>query len=94
MKIRVEKLVYGGAGIARTEEGVVFVSKVLPGEVVEVEIVDRKKDYANARLVEVIEVADGRGHTLKVNSQRTARTQAQLGVVGAAARPGQVILLV
>jgi 23S rRNA (uracil1939-C5)-methyltransferase len=55
MQIKIEKLVYGGAGIARTEEGVIFVSKVLPGELVEVEITDRKKDYANARLVEVIE---------------------------------------
>ena len=55
MLIKVEKLVYGGAGIARTEEGVIFVNKVLPGELVEVEIVDRKKDYANARAIEVIE---------------------------------------
>ena len=55
MRIKIEKLVYGGAGIARTEEGVVFVNKVLPGELVEVEIVDRKKDYANARAIEVIE---------------------------------------
>ncbi len=55
MRIRIEKLVYGGAGIARTEEGVIFVSKVLPEELVEVEIADRKKDYANARLVKVIE---------------------------------------
>ena len=55
MQIRIEKLVYGGAGIARTEDGVVFVGKVLPGELVDVEIADRKKDYANARLVKVIE---------------------------------------
>ena len=55
MRIKIEKLVYGGAGIARTEEGVIFVNQVLPGELVEIEIVDRKKDYANARFVEVIE---------------------------------------
>ena len=55
MRIRIEKLVYGGAGIARTEEGVIFVSKVLPGELVDVDVADRKKDYAKARLVKVIE---------------------------------------
>jgi 23S rRNA (uracil1939-C5)-methyltransferase len=52
VQIKIEKLVYGGAGMTRTEdEGVVFVGKVLPGELVEVEVVDKKKDYANARLV-------------------------------------------
>lgn len=60
MRIRIEKLVYGGAGMARTDEGVIFVEKVLPGELVEVEIVDKKKDYANARLVEVLEAAPER----------------------------------
>ena len=60
MRIKIEKLVYGGAGLARTGEGVIFVSKVLPGELVEIEIVNRKKDYANARLVNVIESSSHR----------------------------------
>ena len=60
MKIRIEKLVYGGLGIARTEDGVVFVGKVLPDELVDVEIVDKKKDYSNARLLEVLEPSPDR----------------------------------
>jgi 23S rRNA (uracil1939-C5)-methyltransferase len=55
VQFKVEKLVYGGSGIARTEQGVVFVPKVLPGELVDVEIVDKKKDYSNARLLKVVE---------------------------------------
>ena len=54
MQITIEKLVYGGAGMARTEDGVVFVPKVLPGELVEVEIVDRKKDYSNAKIIDIV----------------------------------------
>ena len=60
MKIKIEKLVYGGAGMARTDEGVIFVQRTLPGEVVEVELVDQKKDYAFARLQKVLEPSPDR----------------------------------
>jgi 23S rRNA (uracil1939-C5)-methyltransferase len=60
MRIRIEKLVHGGSGMTRTQEGVVFVNKVLPDELVEVEIVEKKKDYANARLIEVLEASPHR----------------------------------
>ena len=33
-EVKIEKLVYGGHGLARTDEGVVFISDVLPGETV------------------------------------------------------------
>ena len=32
MRLKIEKLVYGGAGLARTEQGVVFVPRSAPGE--------------------------------------------------------------
>ena len=60
MRIKIEKLVYGGAGMARTDEGVVFVGRTIPGELVEAEIVDRKKDYAHTRLIEVLEPSEDR----------------------------------
>ncbi len=60
MRIKIEKLVYGGAGMARTNTGVVFVPRTIPGELVEAEIVDRKKDYAHARLVEILEPSEDR----------------------------------
>jgi tRNA/tmRNA/rRNA uracil-C5-methylase (TrmA/RlmC/RlmD family) len=44
VRITIEKLVYGGAGLARTNDGVVFVHRTAPGDVLEVELVDRKKD--------------------------------------------------
>jgi 23S rRNA (uracil1939-C5)-methyltransferase len=55
MRVTIEKLVYGGAGLARTSEGVVFVSRAAPGDVVEVEIVERKKDYAIGRISALVE---------------------------------------
>ena len=42
MQYVIEKLVYGGYGLARTEEGVVLIENVLPGEVVKADIIDKK----------------------------------------------------
>lgn len=60
MQLQIEKLVYGGAGLARTDAGVVFVDGVLPGEQVVVEILQQKKDFARSRLVEVLEPSPSR----------------------------------
>ena len=43
------------AGISRTENGVVFVQGALPGEIVNAEIVSRKKDFMIADTVSIIE---------------------------------------
>ena len=42
MQLEIEKLVFGGMGLARTDRGVVFVEQVLPGEVIEAEIFKKK----------------------------------------------------
>ncbi len=43
----IKKLIYGGNGLARDEQGkAIFVSCALPGETVDVKIVREKKDYA------------------------------------------------
>src|SRR5215471_12490593 len=60
MRVTIEKLVYGGSGLARTDQGVVFVPRTAPGDVVEVEFVERKADYAVARLVAVLEPSGDR----------------------------------
>ena len=49
-----------GAGISRTDRGVVFVHGALPGEKVRAEIVARKKDFTVADTVSVIEASAGR----------------------------------
>jgi 23S rRNA (uracil1939-C5)-methyltransferase len=55
MRLTIEKLIYGGAGLARTPQGVVFVPRTAPGDVVEADIVEKKKDYATGRVIEILE---------------------------------------
>src|SRR2546421_6965137 len=55
MRLKIEKLVYGGSGLARTDQGGIFVPRSAPGDVVEAEIVGRKKDYSTARIIEILE---------------------------------------
>lgn len=49
LSLQVEKLVAGGSGLARHEGLVVLVAGTLPGEQVEAEITERKRDFARAR---------------------------------------------
>jgi 23S rRNA (uracil1939-C5)-methyltransferase len=53
--VTIEKLVYGGDGLARHDGATVFVPFVLPPERVTVEPVERKKDFVRARLGRVLE---------------------------------------
>jgi 23S rRNA (uracil1939-C5)-methyltransferase len=54
-EVLIEKLVYGGSGLARLDNGqAVFVPNVLPGERVAVEIKRRKKGFLQAGLIEII----------------------------------------
>jgi len=60
MRLTIEKLVYGGDGLARTDRGVVFVPRTAAGDVVEAEIVESKKDYASARVTKILEPSPDR----------------------------------
>src|SRR5438552_18839229 len=62
LTVTIEKLVHGGRGLARQEGPpgrqagrVIFIPEVLPGETVQAEIREVKKDVAFARLVEVLD---------------------------------------
>jgi 23S rRNA (uracil1939-C5)-methyltransferase len=55
VKLRIEKPIYGGAGLARSEGKAIFVPFTLPGEEVEAHIVEDKGGYATAELDAVIE---------------------------------------
>lgn len=55
MKLIIEKSVYGGAGLARSEGKVIFVPFTLPGETVEAEITNDRGGYAEAELINVLE---------------------------------------
>lgn len=54
--VRIEKLVHGGQGLGQLPDGrKVFVWNALPGELVKVRIIKRKKDYAEAVAEEIVE---------------------------------------
>ena len=53
MQLTIEKLVYGGSGLARTNQGVIFVPRSARGDVVDVEITEQKKDYGLGRITRV-----------------------------------------
>ncbi|MDQ3757116.1 MAG: TRAM domain-containing protein, partial [Actinomycetota bacterium] len=51
----------GGDALARDDDGrVVFVEGALPGETVTAEVFESKRDYARARVVEVLSPSPGR----------------------------------
>jgi 23S rRNA (uracil1939-C5)-methyltransferase len=55
MEVRIEKLVYGGDGLAHHDGHTVFVPLVLPGELVRIESASRKKKFIRGRLERVVE---------------------------------------
>jgi 23S rRNA (uracil1939-C5)-methyltransferase len=58
--LRIEKLVYGGDGLARSDAGVVLAPFVLPGELVHADVTRAKNDLLRATVVEIAEPAPGR----------------------------------
>src|SRR5581483_11904704 len=55
LELTIDALAFGGAGVARTEGYVVFVTGGIPGDRVRAVIGKRKRAYAEARAVEIIE---------------------------------------
>jgi 23S rRNA (uracil1939-C5)-methyltransferase len=55
LDLRIDSLAYGGAGVARADGYVVFVRDAVPGDRVRARITKRKRAYAEARAVEVLE---------------------------------------
>jgi 23S rRNA (uracil1939-C5)-methyltransferase len=61
VQIKMDKLVYGGDCLGRLPDGrAVFVPFVLPGELVKIEIVDDKKNFARGVPVEILEESPDR----------------------------------
>src|SRR5660398_258752 len=55
LDLQVSNLAYGGKGIARREGFVFFVAGAVPGDVVRATVTKVKKNYAEARLEEILE---------------------------------------
>ncbi len=61
MRVQVDRLVAGGEGLARLDDGrVVFVAGALPGEIVDAVVVQAKRDYVKARIGTVVEASPHR----------------------------------
>jgi 23S rRNA (uracil1939-C5)-methyltransferase len=60
LQLAIEKMIYGGEGLAHADDKTVFVPFVLPGEQVRAAVRTRKKNLIHAGLVEVEKAAPGR----------------------------------
>lgn len=60
MEIKIEKLVYGGAGVGFVDRMPIFVPMTVPGDVVECKIVKQWKGYAECSLQRVIQSSQNR----------------------------------
>jgi 23S rRNA (uracil1939-C5)-methyltransferase len=59
-QLKVERLAVGGRGVGRREGVVIFIPDTIPGESVEIQIVEVKKNFAEAKLLRVLEVSSAR----------------------------------
>src|SRR4029078_5022861 len=60
-QLRIDSMANGGAAIGRAGDLVIFVDGALPGERVTVRVVERRKNFARAAIVQVDERSPGRG---------------------------------
>ncbi|WP_457565335.1 23S rRNA (uracil(1939)-C(5))-methyltransferase RlmD [Caldithrix abyssi] len=54
-ELKIERLAFGGQGVARIDNYVIFVKRALPGDHVKARIVKRKKDFAEAFVTEILQ---------------------------------------
>jgi tRNA/tmRNA/rRNA uracil-C5-methylase (TrmA/RlmC/RlmD family) len=64
LSVQIQDLAFGGEGVARVNEFVLFVPFVIPGETVEVEVTEVKKSFGRAKLKRVITPAPSRTEPL------------------------------
>ena len=55
LQVKIEKLIFGGAGLARIDGAVVFVDFAAPDDLLEVEITEIKKNFLKADIVSILE---------------------------------------
>jgi tRNA/tmRNA/rRNA uracil-C5-methylase (TrmA/RlmC/RlmD family) len=52
--VTIEDLAFGGEGVARVNDFVLFVPFVIPGETVELEVIEVKKSFGRAKLLRIV----------------------------------------
>ncbi len=60
LKLRIEDVAFGGEGVARLDDFVVFVPFTVRGEVVEAQVTEVRKRFARAKLLRVLEASPAR----------------------------------
>ena len=60
MKVNILKFDHFGRGIGKINEKIVFIDKALPGEIVDVKIAKEKKNYLEAKVINIIEKSSER----------------------------------
>ncbi len=54
-EFKIEKLAFGGFGVARIDNYVVFIKNAIPGDIVSARITKRKPSFAEARLLSIVQ---------------------------------------
>ena len=54
LELQIESLAYGGKGIAKVDNFVIFVKGAIPGQTVNARVYKKKKGFAEANTLEVI----------------------------------------
>ena len=60
LDLQITSLAFGGKGLAKPDGFAVFVDQAVPGDVVQVQIIRKKKNYAEARVIELLESSQDR----------------------------------
>ena len=58
--LRIAQMAFGGSGVAKHEGLVVFVRGAIPGDHLSAQVIKKKKDYAEARIVSLLELSPDR----------------------------------
>jgi len=54
VELEIEKVIYGGEGLAHVDGFALFVENTIPGDRVRARIIKKKKQFARARLLEIL----------------------------------------
>ena len=54
LELQIESLAYGGRGLARKDDFVIFVKGAIPGQTVQARVYKKKKGFAEARVLDVL----------------------------------------
>ncbi|MGD9033611.1 MAG: TRAM domain-containing protein, partial [Desulfobacteraceae bacterium] len=60
IELLIDKVAYGGQGVARSNGLVLFVRGAIPGDRVKAQVIKKKRNYAEARMTELLEPSPDR----------------------------------